>query len=63
MMRENGSLTCHETGSVTAYAIDSVQQRGRLFVKPGEAVYEDQVGGRGDGCRVVGTEAGGAGKP
>ena len=41
--RELGSLVCHETGQVTAYAIDSVQQRGRLFVSPGEKVYEDQV--------------------
>lgn len=28
---------------VTAYAIDSVQQRGRLFVTPGDQVYEGQV--------------------
>lgn len=28
---------------VTAYAIDSVQQRGRLFVSPGDQVYEGQV--------------------
>ncbi|KAL4423835.1 hypothetical protein ABPG75_001136 [Micractinium tetrahymenae] len=41
--RENGSLVCHETGQVTAYALDSVQQRGRLFVTPGDQVYEGQV--------------------
>lgn len=28
---------------VTTYALESVQQRGRLFVKPGEGVYEGQV--------------------
>ncbi len=28
---------------VTAYAIDSVQQRGRLFAAPGDQVYEGQV--------------------
>ncbi|KAL4446235.1 hypothetical protein ABPG77_003042 [Micractinium sp. CCAP 211/92] len=43
MTRENGSLVCHETGQVTAYALDSVQQRGRLFVTPGDQVYEGQV--------------------
>ncbi len=36
---------CHETGQVTAYAVEGVQQRGRLFVVPGEAVYEGQVVG------------------
>jgi GTP-binding protein len=43
--RENGSLTSFETGQVTAYAIESTQQRGRLFVKPGDQVYEGQVVG------------------
>ena len=43
--RENGSLTSYETGQVTAYAIESAQQRGRLFVKPGDQVYEGQVVG------------------
>ena len=36
---------CHETGQVTAYAVEGVQQRGRLFVTPGEQVYEGQVVG------------------
>lgn len=43
--RENGSLVCFETGQVTAYAVESAQQRGRMFVNPGEAVYEGQVVG------------------
>ena len=30
---------------MTAYAIESVQQRGRLFVEPGQEIYEDQVVG------------------
>jgi hypothetical protein len=30
---------------VTAYALESAQQRGRLFVKPGDQVYEGQVVG------------------
>jgi GTP-binding protein len=44
-MRDNGSLVAHETGQVTAYAIESAQERGTLFVKPGEQVYEGQVVG------------------
>lgn len=30
---------------VTAYAVESVQQRGRLFVEPGQDIYESQVVG------------------
>eukprot|EP00884_Botryococcus_braunii_P004046 jgi/Botrbrau1/13642/Bobra.0373s0016.1 len=41
--RENGSLVAHETGQVTGYALESIQQRGRLFVQPGEEIYENQV--------------------
>jgi len=43
--RENGSLVCFETGQVTAYAVESTQQRGRMFVSPGAQVYEGQVVG------------------
>lgn len=43
--RELGSLVAHETGAVTGYAIESAQQRGRMFVKPGEEVYAGQVVG------------------
>ncbi len=42
--RELGSLVAFETGSVTGYAIESVQQRGRLFASPGQEVYAEQVG-------------------
>lgn len=41
--RENGSLVCFETGQVTAYAVEGAQQRGRMFVNPGDQVYEGQV--------------------
>lgn len=44
-MRDQGSLVAHETGQVTAYAIETAQERGTLFVKPGEQVYEGQVVG------------------
>eukprot|EP00803_Ostreobium_quekettii_P009289 evm.model.scf_994EXC.6 EVM.evm.TU.scf_994EXC.6 scf_994EXC:34450-44004(+) len=43
--RENGSLVAHETGTATAYALESSQERGTLFVKPGDEVYEGQVVG------------------
>jgi GTP-binding protein len=43
--RENGSLVAFETGQVTAYALTSAQERGILFVKPGDQVYEGQVTG------------------
>ena len=41
--RENGSLTAFSQGQVTAYALESAQNRGRLMVQPGDDVYEDQV--------------------
>jgi hypothetical protein len=44
-MRDQGSLVAHETGQVTSYAIESAQERGTLFVRPGEQVYEGQVVG------------------
>lgn len=43
--RENGSLVAFETGQVTAYALQSAQDRGILFCKPGAEVYEGQVVG------------------
>lgn len=41
--RELGSLVAFETGAVTGYALESVQQRGRLFIAPGDEIYEEQV--------------------
>ena len=43
--RENGSLIAYEDGQVTAYALESAQQRGRMFVRPGDEVYAGQVVG------------------
>lgn len=43
--RENGSLIAHELGQVTSYALESIQQRGKLFCRAGDQVYEDQVVG------------------
>ena len=41
----NGALVATERGMVTAYALESVQQRGKTFVEPGEEVYEGQIVG------------------
>ena len=43
--RNNGSLVSLETGQTSAYALDRLQDRGRFFVTPGEAVYKGQVVG------------------
>jgi GTP-binding protein len=41
--RINGSLISMDTGTVTAYALDGLQDRGKFFVDPGEEVYRGQV--------------------
>jgi GTP-binding protein len=38
-------MIAHETGMVTAYALEKAQQRGTLFVDPGDKVYAGQVVG------------------
>jgi GTP-binding protein len=47
--RTAGVLVASESGQVTAYALDGLKDRGVLFVRPGEAVYEGQV--VGEHCR------------
>jgi GTP-binding protein len=44
-MREQGSLVAFETGPVTAYALFSAQERGDMFIRPGDEIYEGQVVG------------------
>jgi len=34
-----------ESGTVTAYALDALFDRGTFFVKPGDSVYEGQIVG------------------
>jgi GTP-binding protein len=49
--RQNGSLVSMEKGTAIPYSIDKLQDRGKFFVDPGEAIYEGQVIGensRGD---------------
>jgi len=47
--RPAGVLISTETANATGYAIESLQERGDLFVGPMEAVYEGQV--VGEHCR------------
>jgi GTP-binding protein len=41
--RKNGVLVSMEGGVSTAYALDTVQERGRLFVGPQEEIYEGMI--------------------
>lgn len=43
--RNTGTLVCIETGKSSAYALDLLQARGKLFVGPGEDVYNGQIVG------------------
>ncbi|KAG1676929.1 hypothetical protein FOA52_014805 [Chlamydomonas sp. UWO 241] len=44
-MRDNGSLTAFDTGQVTSYALETAQERGQMFCRPGDQVYAGQVVG------------------
>ena len=44
--RDLGSLVALETGMVTSYALTNLQQRGSMFVAPGDQVYIGQVVGQ-----------------
>jgi GTP-binding protein len=43
--RMNGALVSDRAGKVTPYALEHVQDRGEIFVEPGERVYEGMVVG------------------
>jgi GTP-binding protein len=43
--RKNGSLVSMEDGEATAYALNAIQERGRLMVLPGEKVYRGMIVG------------------
>ncbi len=43
--RKNGVMIANGTGKVLGYALMNLQERGRLFVKPGDEVYEGQIVG------------------
>ncbi len=43
--RNNGSLVADRAGSVTAFAMTNLQERGVLFTEPGTEVYEGMIVG------------------
>jgi GTP-binding protein len=43
--RNRGVMVSMETGTTTAYALNNIQERGRLFLGPQEAVYTGMVVG------------------
>ncbi len=45
LTRITGTLLATEAGETTTYALVMVQERGRLFVSPGEKVYEGMIVG------------------
>jgi len=47
--RLNGVLISTDTGRATPFAMETLQERGALFIAPGEQVYEGQV--VGEHCR------------
>jgi GTP-binding protein len=51
--RSNGALCASETGTVTAYALAGLEQRGRFFIEPGVDVYEGMVVGRANDDKDV----------
>jgi len=40
---QNGVLISMDTGPSTAYAINSLQDRGKFFIEPGDVVYKGQI--------------------
>ena len=47
--RTNGALVAWEKGEATTYAINNIQERGILFIRPGTMVYEGMI--IGEHCR------------
>jgi GTP-binding protein len=41
--RTTGTLVSSDTGEATSYALDMVQVRGKLFIAPGDQVYEGMI--------------------
>ena len=44
-IRSRGVLVAFESGETTAYGINSVQDRGTMFVVPGQTIYEGMIVG------------------
>ena len=43
--RTRGSLVASESGEANSYGLFNTQERGRLFVRPGDPIYEGQIVG------------------
>ena len=43
--RKGGAMIADREGVATGYALDNLQQRGELFIEPGERVYEGMIVG------------------
>ncbi|MBN1268512.1 MAG: translational GTPase TypA [Kiritimatiellae bacterium] len=43
--RVTGTLVSVDQGIATAYALDTIQERGKLFIAPGDRVYEGMIVG------------------
>jgi GTP-binding protein len=43
--RSHGSMVCMDTGIATSYSLENLQERGRLFLEPGDRVYCGMVVG------------------
>ena len=56
--RKNGGMISMSTGKAVAYALDTLQERGRLFVAPGDDCYEGMIVGESakEGDMVVNVE-------
>ncbi len=51
--RNVGALVASDTGTITAYALMGLEQRGRFFVGPGVDVYEGMIVGRANDDKDV----------
>ena len=56
--RKNGCMISMSTGKAVAYALDTLQERGRLFVGPGDECFEGMIVGESakEGDMVVNVE-------
>ncbi|MCF7708454.1 MAG: translational GTPase TypA [Verrucomicrobia bacterium] len=43
--RKSGSLVSMENGIATAYALNLIQERGKVFIEPGDKIYEGMIVG------------------
>ncbi|MBL9142362.1 MAG: translational GTPase TypA [Verrucomicrobiaceae bacterium] len=43
--RTTGTLVSSDSGEATSYALDTIQDRGKLFIAPGDNIYEGMIVG------------------